>query len=513
MDVAGSETPTRYRYGDLRLAGFLATAVATAILWVASALWLGFPFPPTALAEAIIRAMPGAVATFFIELLQHWAQRLLALGVVAATLVFGGEVLVRTSREGKPRPLGAGLLLALLAGVAISLGPGDREDPLLEVLVLATTAVAYSLIARRIFDSLGAEASDPSRRRALRMGVGGALGVAAGGGLVGWLAGKLQGPDTNVALVAPKERAVVPERPDFPDIPGLSPEITSAEDHYVVDVNLVKPSVGAEGWTLEVFGEVAQPMMLDFESLQSRFEVVEEYAVLTCISNEVGGRLIGNSLWGGVRLADVLDAAGVNPGAVDVVFTSEEGYTDSIPVSLARDPSVLLAVSQNSRPLTQEHGFPCRVRIPSIYGMKNVKWLRKIEVVGNDYKGYWQQRGWSDVAEVHTQSRIDVAGEERRARVGQETWVAGVAWAGNRGISKVEVSTDGGDSWSDAMLKEPISPYAWTLWAVRWKPATKGRTSVMCRATDGEGATQTPATADPHPSGATGYHVVEVKVA
>ena len=130
--------------------------------------------------------------------------------------------------------------------------------------------------------------------------------------------------------------------------------------------------------------------------------------MLVCVSNEVGGNLVGNSAWGGVRLADVLQEAGIEAGAVNVVFSGADGYTDSIPVEAATAPTTLLAVSQNGNPLQQEHGFPCRVRVPSIYGMKNVKWLEWIEVVGRDFKGYWAERGWSDEAIIKTQSRIDV---------------------------------------------------------------------------------------------------------
>jgi DMSO/TMAO reductase YedYZ molybdopterin-dependent catalytic subunit len=179
---------------------------------------------------------------------------------------------------------------------------------------------------------------------------------------------------------------------------------------------------------------------------------------------------------------------------------------------MAMDPSVLLAVSQNGRPLAREHGFPCRVRIPRLYGMENVKWLESIEVVRSDYAGYWQERGWNDTAEVRTQSRIDVAGEDGEARVGTDTWIAGVAWAGARGISKVEVSTDNGDSWSEARLKEPLADNAWRLWAYRWTPQGRGEATVMCRATDGQGDVQPAELAPPHPAGATGWHTRGVEV-
>jgi DMSO/TMAO reductase YedYZ molybdopterin-dependent catalytic subunit len=501
----------------VRLAGGLATGLCLALLWVIAAFApKAVPFAPTSLADAIIRAMPGDVSTFFIELFKEWAIKLFAIGVMVATLFFGSLALgwSRRGRE-EPRPTLAGLSLAVLAGLAIVVGPGDRESYPGMAIALSATAGVYAVVATWFLGRLReerAEAFDPARRRALRMGIGGAVGVAVGGGFLGYLVQRLGGPNRDVKLVAPEVSASIPPRGPFPSIPGLTPEITTAEDHYVVDINLVQPSVGAEDWTLKVTGLVDRPLELNFEELQTRFPVVEEYSVLTCISNEVGGDLVGNSLWGGVRLRDVLSEAGVREGAVDVVFHADEGYTDSIPLDIANDESVLLAVSQNREPLLQEHGFPCRVRVPMIYGMKNVKWLREIEVVDEDYQGYWMQRGWSDEAVIHTQSRIDVAGESRRATSGQETWIAGVAWAGGRGIDKVEVSADGGKTWAEAMLKQPVSRYAWTLWAYRWAPSQRGTVEVVARATDGTGEVQTDATAPPHPSGSTGLHRVSVKV-
>jgi DMSO/TMAO reductase YedYZ molybdopterin-dependent catalytic subunit len=323
---------------------------------------------------------------------------------------------------------------------------------------------------------------------------------------------RLGGPDRNVALVVPQRPARVPTRPPFPRVPGLSPEITSPEDHYTVDVNLVAPSVDASSWELTVGGEVDRPLRLSFEGLQRRFEVVEEFSALACVSNEVGGDLVGHSRWGGVRLRDVLRAAGISAGASDIVLRGADNYSDSIPTDVAMDPHVLIAVSQNGEPLTQEHGFPCRVRVPPIYGMKNVKWLTSIEVVGGDHQGYWQRRGWSDTAEVKTQSRIDVAGSDGDAALGAETWIAGVAWAGDRGISKVDVSVDGGSTWQAADLKAPIAESSWRLWAYRWTPDRRGEVSVVCRATDGRGRVQTSRRVPPHPDGASGLHEVRVTV-
>ena len=450
----------------VRRAGASATAIALAFLWVASG-WDAVSFAPAAVAGALLRAAPGDLATFFIENLGHWARPLLVVGVLGATMAFGAEMLYRSADRGVARPRIAAVLLGVIAAAASLVGPSPGADVGATLIAVAITAAVYALAAGSLLpgpEPFGSEIQN--RRQFLRLGTGAAAALTLGGGALGWLVRRLGGPDTDVALIPPVEPAVVPVRADFPDIPGLTPEITSAEDHYVVDINLIPPRVEAEGWTLDVRGEVDNPTDYTFASLQSSFDVVEEFAVLTCISNEVGGELIGHSRWGGVRLSQVLEAAGVRPGAMDVVFYAADGYTDSIPLEVAMHPTVILAVSQNGEPLTQAHGFPCRVRVPAIYGMKNVKWLQAIEVVPTDFKGYWMERGWSDEAIIDTESRIDVAGNtDGRARTGEDTWIAGIAWAGIRGISKVEVSTDGGATWAEAMLKDPVSPISWRLWA------------------------------------------------
>ena len=496
----------------IRLAGALSAALALGIIWVASA-WQAVSFAPAALSGAVLRAVPGDVATYFIENLGHWARPLLVAGVLVTALAVGAESLWRTRSGPTMRPWIAASILAVVAAIASLIGPSPGAHPIATLLAVVVASTAYALAARSLTQpAVVAPEGHPGRREFLRLGAGSAVALTAGAGAMGWVLRRLGGPDTNVELVTPTEVASIPDRADFPEIAGLTPEITSAEDHYVVDINLVPPSVEADGWRLDVRGEVDTPAEYTFGALQSSFDVIEEFAVLTCISNEVGGQLIGHSRWGGVRLSDVLDAAGVSSGAMDVVFYGADGYTDSIPLEVAMHPTVILAVSQNGEPLTQAHGFPCRVRVPAIYGMKNVKWLEAIEVVPNDFKGYWMQRGWSDEAVIDTEARIDVAGDSNRARVGAETWIAGIAWAGIRGISKVEVSVDEGQTWAEALLKDPLSPISWRHWAYRWTPERAGRVMVLARATDGDGKVQTMQDARPHPDGATGYPETFVEV-
>jgi DMSO/TMAO reductase YedYZ molybdopterin-dependent catalytic subunit len=491
---------------DRRIAGLMGAAAGLLAMWIFASLVPEAQFPPAAIGDALIRAAPGDLATFFIESLQHWAMRLLTIGLILAALAAGAELAARAKLT-----TGA-TVLGLTAALSSFLAPGPTEYvPSFANAILG--AFLYWRVAESILRPFRDErAPDESRRRALRLAAGGVGALAVGGGVAAWIGKRLSGPNTDVNLVAPAEPAAIPARDAFPEIAGLTPEVTSARDHYVVDINLFPPSVEAEGWNLKVKGLVDKPLEFTFRGLQEEFEVVEEYLVLVCVSNEVGGNLIGNSAWGGVRLRDVLDAAGPASNAKDVVFRAADGYADSIPIEVARRPSTLLAVSQNGSPLRQEHGFPCRVRVPSIYGMKNVKWLREIEVVDTDYNGYWQNRGWSDEAVIKTESRIDVAGTDFEARVGEPTWIAGIAWAGDRGIDGVEVSTDGGKTWVAAVVREPISALSWRQWAYRWTPNAAGRKQVLCRATDGTGEVQTSAGAPPHPDGASGLHEVTVDV-
>ena len=295
----------------------------------------------------------------------------------------------------------------------------------------------------------------------------------------------------------------------FPRVPGLSPQITSVRDHYVVDINLVKPTVDADDWRLRIGGRIDVPASYNLSDLQRRFEVVEEVSVLTCVSNRVGGPLIGNSAWTGVRLRDLLSAAGVRRGAVDVVFRCADGYDVSIPVARAMQSTALVAFGQDGRQLTKAHGFPCRLRVPALYGMMNAKWVESIDVVGRNHRGYWAQRGWSETGEVRTQSRIDTPAQ---AQVGEPTWIAGIAWAADREISRVEVSIDDGRTWRPAQLRQPSSRVGWTQWAYAWRPNRAGVVTVRCRATDGRGIRQDPTHRTPHPDGATGYHTKEINV-
>jgi DMSO/TMAO reductase YedYZ molybdopterin-dependent catalytic subunit len=234
---------------------------------------------------------------------------------------------------------------------------------------------------------------------------------------------------------------------------------------------------------------------------------------MMCISNPVGGGLIGNTTWKGVRMADLLKKARVREQeVVDVVMRAVDDYSDSIRYKKALDPDVMVVWEMEGSTLTSQHGFPARVLVPGIYGMKHVKWLTSIELVDHDFKGYWQQpsQGWSDPAPVNTMSRIDFPAAGT-LKLGTHD-ISGIAFAGDRSISKVEISTDGGRTWAEAYVKPPRSGTSWVVWGYRWTPPQAGKYTVQVRATDGNGEAQVAKRADPYPNGATGYHTVAYTV-
>jgi DMSO/TMAO reductase YedYZ molybdopterin-dependent catalytic subunit len=291
----------------------------------------------------------------------------------------------------------------------------------------------------------------------------------------------------------------------FPNINSLALEVTPTEDFYQVSKNPFDPEVDAQRWRLEISGLVETPLSLNYQEIKS-LPFVEQYATLACIDNPVGGNLIGNALWRGVRLKDLLEQAGLKEGVIDITFRASDSYTDSIPLARAMTEATILVYEMNGQPLTNAHGFPLRLLVPGIFGMKNVKWITGIEAVDYDFKGYWQKRGWDDKAEYKTMSRIDTPDSSVK---GGAT-ISGVAFAGDRGISKVEVSTDGGKSWVPAEIKPALSKFSWVLWHKEWSPGQAGSYLIKVRATDGRGDTQTTQFAPPDPSGATGLHSIKV---
>lgn len=362
-----------------------------------------------------------------------------------------------------------------------------------------------------------AESGAISRRTLLRNGA-----IAAGIALVGVGAWRFitAGISTSRVPVSQllaryKSKIVPPPTPNYGAIQPvqfLSPEVTSNDQFYIVSKNLfTDPTVNASSWRLTVDGQVDNPFTLTYQDLLAQ-PMKQQNETLMCISNQVGGQLISNALWEGVPLMDLLQRAGVKAGATKVVFHAADDYTDSIHLTKALEPTTLLAVRMNGATLPQEHGFPVRMLVPGIYGMKHCKWITRIEVVNYDFQGYWQQRAWSDPAPVRMTARIDTPLTGSNVAANRITYIAGVAFSGNKGISEVDVSTDLGQTWQRATLKQPLSNLTWVLWELVWQPPKAGTYTVIARAIDLEGNVQNPNEEPPLPNGSSGYHNITVNV-
>ena len=312
-----------------------------------------------------------------------------------------------------------------------------------------------------------------------------------------------------------KSKIVPPPTPNYGTIQPaqfLSPEITSNDQFYIVSKNLyADPTVDGTSWQLTVDGQVDHPFTLNYSQLMA-LPMKQQYESLMCISNDVGGPYMSNAMWEGVSLMDLLQRAGIKSGATKVAFHAVDDYTDSIHLSKALEPTTLLAVRMNGVTLPQEHGFPVRMLVPGIYGMKHCKWLTRIEVVNYDFQGYWMQRGWDDLGAVRLTSRIDTPLDGSDVPVNRTAYIAGVAFSGNKGISEVDVSLDSGQTWQRAILKQPFSDLTWVIWEYAWQPTVKGQTIIAVRAIDMEGNVQDPTEEPPLPKGSSGYHSISVNV-
>jgi DMSO/TMAO reductase YedYZ molybdopterin-dependent catalytic subunit len=292
---------------------------------------------------------------------------------------------------------------------------------------------------------------------------------------------------------------------------NISPLIVPNDDFYRIDTALTTPQVDPEDWSLTIRGLVDNEVTYSYDDLRDRAETILP-VTLSCVSNEVGGNLVGNAVWRGVPLVELLDEAGVRPEATQIASRSVDGWSCGFPTAAAYDGrTALVAVGMNGEPLPLRHGFPARLVVSGLYGyVSATKWLKEIELTTlEDFDGYWIPRGWSKLGPIKTQSRIDTPRNRVRVTAGTEIPVAGVAWAPDRGIERVEVRVDDGE-WREATLGESLGPDAWIQWLVPWA-ATPGRHTIQVRATDGTGTTQTSEPAPPAPNGASGWHTIEVE--
>jgi DMSO/TMAO reductase YedYZ molybdopterin-dependent catalytic subunit len=511
---------------NARRIGFTAGVVAAVVMLMAIVIMRalsGVLSLPEIIAEGLLVNMPGALFSAVLDSLQHAAKPLFYLAIVIGMLVIGG-LLGRwyatqpTWQRAVKIALGAWLVFGL--GVYTVLGAGLfgqhlQAGPIWHGLSLLIVFGVYGLALWHAYEALEHRASpavpDTSRRVFLRNAAVALVATVGAGTAWRVLAIGEQG-GTSAPLLASGAAPAATTPPNAPpfDLKAMSPEVTAVADFYTVSKNFIDPAVAVGGWRLKIDGLVDQPMELTYDQLTS-LPASEGYYTLMCISNEVGGDLWGNAYWRGVKLKYLLEQAGVHTDAYKAVFSAADDYKDSVKLDRALHPDTLLAWEMNGAPLKNEHGFPARLLIPGIYGMKNVKWLTGISILAGDFRGFWQNQGWDDAAPYQTESRIDVPRGHDSISAGPLS-VGGVAFAGDRGISAVEVSSDAGQTWQPAQIKPGLSPYTWQLWRADVQVDRSVR-DLRVRATDGQNRPQTREQNPPFPSGATGYHSVTIAVA
>jgi DMSO/TMAO reductase YedYZ molybdopterin-dependent catalytic subunit len=317
---------------------------------------------------------------------------------------------------------------------------------------------------------------------------------------------------TTVMIPAAAETVAPPGAAATLQVPGLTPLVVPNDEFYRIDANLVVPTIDADSWRLRIHGMVEREVELTYQDLLA-MPLVERYVTIACVSNEVGGDLVGNARWTGVRLRDVLAMAGVQPGATQLVGRAFDGWTAGFPTEIALDDGreALIAVQMNGEPLPRAHGFPARLIVPGLFGyVSATKWISEIELTTlESFDAYWVPLGWSKLGPILTQSRIDVPGRGATVAAGLVT-VAGVAWAPTRGVEAVEIRVDEGP-WQACELSQPLSDDTWIQWKRDWQ-ATAGRHTIQVRATDGLGDVQTADRTRPAPDGARGHHTIDVQV-
>lgn len=543
------KTATSRKRGPFRigfLAGLLAGMIASGVMFFISVEWGGILLPDV-FGSKLTAIMPPNMFEFLHQLIGADAKTILFyIILIGQCLVFalsGGIFNARMKAHGDTLRWYHGLVLAvilwLFAGVILlPLTDGGLFGANLDagigagMLSLGAVGIVFGLsfvyIADWLSASLAAGEGSVSKRQALldddeeaplsrralltRGLIIGGIAVA-GVGIWRFITSGASSAQVPVARLLQhyKSKIVPPPVPNYGVIqpaPYLSPEITSNDQFYIVSKNLIAdPTVDGTTWKLSVDGEVEHPFTLTYEELMALPRQVQ-YESLMCISNDVGGPYMSNALWEGIPLATLLQRAGVKTSASKVVFYAVDDYSDSIHLSKALDPTTLLAVRMNGATLPQGHGFPVRMLVPGIYGMKHCKWLNRIEVVNYNFEGYWQQRGWDDAAPVRMTSRIDTPLDGSNVPINRTTYIAGVAFSGDKGISEVDVSLDSGQTWRRAVLKRPSSDFTWVIWEYAWTPTTSANIIITVRAIDLEGNVQDPTIAPPLPIGSSGYHSI-----
>lgn len=527
--------------------GALLGLVWTALVALGGVL-LGLPNPAFALFEGLTRLLPGDLVTAGLELMIGTLQALelgdtavlgktieegfaylLALAGMAA--LGAAHVMMRRSGGWVASGAAAGLVLGAVSLLLQLMTGWGQGGPVLGGGWLLALGLLWGFGLERLLrwvERAAAAETDPSRRSVLARIAIGSLAISGLGALLARLGADgpspVAGTGVGDAFDTGPTPTPQPARSEFTLVEGTRPEISALDEFYRVDITLTVPTprdltrsaqrasrdagreeIPEDDHFILVDGMFDSPRFFTLGELRE-LPRADHFVTLSCISNNVGGDLIDTQLFSGARLKDVLELAGLQPQAHDIKFTSADGYTESLPVESALDERTLLTYAMGGRQLTPDHGFPVRLYTPDRFGMKNPKWIVRIEAVPNDYRGYWENRGWSEQAFVKTTAVIDAVLplEEGAIEAG------GIAFAGARRIAGVELQLDQGE-WIAGTLNRPLSDLTWVLWRARIE-GNPGGHQLSVRAIDGQGNVQTSQVSDSYPSGATGYHSRSIEI-
>jgi DMSO/TMAO reductase YedYZ molybdopterin-dependent catalytic subunit len=495
------------------LLGLTATGAGLAAAELTVGLFERTSSPVVPVGQVFIDWVPRPLKEWAIETFGTNDKVVLVVGALVVLLGIGIGVGVLAMRGARS----SAVALTCVTGVVGAWAVLTRPEPTLVKLLptIVGTAVSVGVLLylaprpQRAATTVGdaepvAQPMGVDRRRF----VGGAIGIGSiaviAGGVGRVLQQRFEVNNERTLISLPSVATPAGALPADAQLPleGLDPFVTPNADFYRIDTALVVPQVSKDSWRLKIGGMVDNPMELTFDDLLARPQI-ERYITLSCVSNPIGGDLIGNALWQGVLLRDVLEEAGVQPGATQIVSRSIDDWTAGTPTEIVMDGrDAMLAIAMNGEPLPARHGYPVRMVVPGLYGyVSATKWVTQIELTRwEDYDAYWVPRGWSKNGPIKTMSRVDT---DRRGASAGEVIVGGIAWAIHRGVSRVEVRADGGE-WFEADLGGVPSTDTWAQWMVTLDLGP-GRHMIESRAFDGEGVPQTEETAPVAPNGAQGY--------
>lgn len=495
-------------------AGLAAVGLSLGITELVSGLLQSTKSVIVLIGDWVVDTVPPGLSKWAINTFGTYDKVVLLGSIVLVALAFGALVGWRAKSEMKS-PVLAFLGFGAFAYFSAT---SDPIAPALETAVAVVVAIGIGLVTlmllimfgRRAFLSDGTAPFLDESRRSFMVGSTSVVALAAATAAFGRrLVARVSMAAGRAEVILPTPVETAPAVPGGAQAPGAVPVITPNDGFYRIDTALTVPHVALTDWSLKITGMVDKELELTYDDLLG-LDLVERHVTLSCVSNQVGGGLVGNAKWLGVPISELLDLAGVQDGATQIVARSVDNFEVGFPTEAAYDGrEALLAIGMNDEPLPFDHGFPARFVVAGLYGyVSATKWLSEIELTTwEDFDGYWIPRGWAKEGPIKTQSRIDVP---RSTIDSGETAIAGVAWAPNIGIERVEVRIDGGD-WQTAELAESIGDDSWQQWYMAWN-ATSGQHLLEVRATDKSGYTQTESIAPVAPDGATGYHTVRARV-